>query len=233
LRFIAAVVFAALLALSGLHLTLAGASARVAAAASRLEEGGHIESAMLRALASYAASDMLLSTCRADILRAAMTIEMAALDLESITSDYSSWAEAIDRADRFITHYVDCLPTDGNGWLRKALVSRAIAEVPEELAELLDRSTRFAPAEGEVLRGRLALWKVVSARTIALASASLRQDLATILAYGDGRDLEQVFVDLPPTLEATVADVRRSLSPARAALVDRAERLSAQRSGSK
>ena len=188
---------------------------------------------MLRALASYATSDVLLSTCRADILRAAMTVQMAALDLESITSDYSSWAQAIERADRFITHYVDCLPTDGNGWLRKALVSRATAELPPLLADLLGRSARFAPAEGEVLRARLALWKVVSAQTISLAATSLRQDISTILEYGDGRDLEQLFKDLPATLEETVEDVRRSLTPARGALVDRAERLSSQRSGSK
>ncbi len=232
LRFIAAAIFAALLALSGLHLTLAAASSRVAAAASRLEEGRPVESGMLRALASHAVSEVLLSTCRADILRAAMTVQMAALDLESITSDYSSWAQALERADRFIAHYVQCLPTDGNGWLRKALISRATAELPAALAELLAQSARLAPAEGQVLRARLALWKAVSAQTIGLGRQWLRQDVSTILAYGDWRDLVHLFEDLPPTLAETIEAARGSLGSERAAMVARAELRAEQRSGS-
>lgn len=153
--------------------------------------------------------------CRADVLRAGLTLTLRDLDRQDSTSDYEAWRHAFEKAGRFIDHALSCTPTDGNLWLRSAMMHQAIGENPLELAGLLRASVQFAPAEMSVLTARVQVWNTAQPETLALARSSLERDLATVLEYARPAAVVAILSNPSPALTPYLRTALRRISPAR------------------
>lgn len=157
-----------------------------------LETGTPVTRASVTNLAAWADGVVSDDYCRSDIVRAGLTVKLAELDQRNSYYDYDAWAEGLAATERYIRHAIGCTPTDGNFWLRLAMVRRAIAERPEEIAFLMQQSVNYAPAEQAVLAARFIVWNAAGERTLQAARAALDTDVQTLLRYGDVRLIRQI-----------------------------------------
>lgn len=130
-----------------------------------------------------AISDDIVSknVCRSDILKAGLALVLSRIEINLAPQDYDSWLEAVSNANDYITHAIRCTPTDGNLWLRLAMVTRAGAEDPERVAELITRSQNLTPAEISVVMDRISFYNSLGASTLKRASLVVQKDLAISL----------------------------------------------------
>ncbi|MBW8318081.1 MAG: hypothetical protein K0M47_01510 [Rhizobium sp.] len=157
-----------------------------------LETGTPVTRASVSNLAAWADGVVSDDYCRSDIVRAGLTVKLAELDQRNSYYDYDAWAEGLAATERYIRHAIGCTPTDGNFWLRLAMVRRAIAERPEEIAFLMQQSVNYAPAEQAVLAARFIVWNAAGERTLEAARAAVDTDVQTLLRYGDVRLIRQI-----------------------------------------
>jgi hypothetical protein len=151
--------------------------------AEKLETGDIVRA---KAVAYYAAStDRIIdgNYCRYDIIRAGVSATLADVDRLNSSNNRKAWNEAVARADRLLLHAIGCMPTDGNYWVRLAMVRWTKGEKPDELARLLQQSAWLAPAEKNVLAARFFLWNRVSVATLERAKDTLQTDLMTTLVH--------------------------------------------------
>lgn len=202
------VISAILLAFSIRELAASVRFARVMQLARHLETGSPVSRGTVTRLAGVADDVVSDGYCRTDIVRAGLTVKLAELDQRNSYHDYDAWAGAIAAAEKYLRHAIGCRPTDGNLWLRLAMVRRAVAEQPTEIAFLMQQSVYYAPAEQGVLVGRFAVWNDAAATTLEAARSAVETDLATVLRYGELPLIRQILrkpgVSLRPIVEAAV-----------------------------
>lgn len=200
-----------LLAVSIMELRVSARFGQLIVMARYLETGTPVTRAAVTSLAAWADSVVSGDYCRSDVVRAGLTVKLAELDQRNSYYDYDSWAAGLAATERFIRHAIGCTPTDGNFWLRLAMVRRAIAERPDEIAILMQQSVRYAPAEQAVLAARFTVWNAVGKETLQAARAALDTDLQTLLRYGNVRLIRQIFQKpgeaLLPFLQGAVASM--------------------------
>ncbi|TCL72970.1 hypothetical protein EV286_104399 [Rhizobium sp. BK251] len=165
----------------------------MSALAERLEKSEKISEPLIHSYALQAADIVTDGICTSDVVMAGATVVLADLDRLDPVADYDRWAAALEAADRYFRHAVSCSPTNGNFWLRLAMVRQAVAERPEEIARLMEQSVRWAPAEADILVGRLVLWNKVGPATLLASKALVQHDLDTLLRYGDSSELAPVI----------------------------------------
>lgn len=152
--------------------------------ARNLDQGGQFSADVIKTYAAKIDSVATGNYCRSTVIRSALSIALADLDLQNSSRDYDGWAASFGRTEKFLKHAISCAPTDGNLWVRLAMVERAIAERPDSLAAILNQSAWLAPAEIQSIRARFFLWKDLSKDTLALTDDALQSDLRTLLNYG-------------------------------------------------
>ena len=184
---------------------------RVMQLARHLETGSPVSRATVTRLAGVADEVVSGGYCRTDIVRAGLTVKLAELDQRNSYHDYEAWAGALATTENYLRHAIGCRPTDGNLWLRLAMVRRAVAEQPSEIAFLMQQSVYYAPAEQGVLVGRFTVWKDAAASTLEAARSAVETDLATVLRYGELPLIRQILkkpgVSLQPLVEAAIASL--------------------------
>lgn len=121
------------------------------------------------------------NVCRSDILKAGLVLVLSRIEVNLAPQDYDSWLEAVSNANGYIAHAIRCIPTDGNLWLRMAMVTRAGAEDPERIAELMTRSQSLAPAEISVVMDRIRFYNSLGASTLEKTSLVVQKDIAISL----------------------------------------------------
>lgn len=121
------------------------------------------------------------NVCRSDILKAGLVLVLSRIEINLTPQNYDSWLEAVSNANSYIAHAIRCTPTDGNLWLRMAMVTRAGAEDPERIAELMARSQNLAPAEISVVMDRIRFYNSLGAGTLNRTSLVVQRDLAISL----------------------------------------------------
>ncbi len=154
-----------------------------------INRGGKVAPEVVSAYAIKANGLVEGNVCRSDIVNANLTLILEDLARQNSFSDFDRWADRMQAADRFLVHAISCFPTNGNFWIRLAMVRFVSAEEPEELARLMTTSQWFAPAEKKVLTMRLELWRRVSALTLANADDAVRQDVLTALNHLPPREV--------------------------------------------
>ena len=118
--------------------------------------------------------------CKSDFLKAGAVILLQDLDLQNPDENYEDWASAISSVEIFLIHSLRCSPSDGNMWLRLAMVRQQIAEQPMEVARLLKLSQHYAPAEAGILKARMRFWNKLSPASLVAARATLEIDMRII-----------------------------------------------------
>ena len=146
----------------------------------RLESGEATDRASIMALVPVAEDVRTERLCQTVFVKSGFLVLLAALDLENQDKDYNSWALALERAETFARYALGCAPTNGNFWLRYAMLRQAVGEQPHELSELMTNSQAYAPAEAPVLAGRYALYNRMTDETLALLTQVVTTDMEVI-----------------------------------------------------
>ncbi len=160
--------------------------------------------------------------CRSDIVMAGATVILADLDRQDQDADYDAWAEALSRGERYFEHAISCTPTNGNYWLRLAMIRWAIAERPDEIATLMRESVSVAPAEQNVLMARLYFWNRLSAVTLEAASGSVENDVRIAVEDGEPYQLAPAMKSIGKNLAPYFRKYTQRVSPAKLALFKKA-----------
>lgn len=177
-------------------------------AAYRIDSGVAVEKAAITALVPVAEELRATGVCQAIFVKSGFTVELAALDLEDQTANYAAWATALDRAEIFARHALGCLPTNGNFWLRFAMLRQAVGEQPNELLELVRNSQAYAPAEAEVVAGRYAFYNRLTGGTLTLLSDIIAKDIGVICSESGSTVRERLAAPSP-----AVDRIVRSIAP--------------------
>jgi hypothetical protein len=171
-------------------------------------------------VARYAArTDAIVAEnyCRSDILMAGASVVLSNLDRQNQSTDYDGWVDAMTRGDRYFEHAISCLPTNGNFWVRLAMIRKAVAERPAEIVALMGESVRQTPADQDVLIARYYMWNRVSPETLAAAHELVAHDLTTALQFGTPFELVPVVNSVGKNLAPYLRDAVKTLSPDRIA----------------
>lgn len=174
----------------------------------RLQQGIPTEPADIRAMVPLATAVADENLCQSDFLRSGYVILLAALDLENQDSGYDAWASALGRAEAFGRHALGCSPTNGNFWLRMAMLRQAEGEEPREIFRLVDNSQLYAPAEERVIAGRYALYGRLSGASITLLAPVIDRDLG-IICSDSGNGIRDTLA--PPS--KAIGDRLKAISP--------------------
>ncbi len=163
-------------------------SSGISAVSKQLESGQSVRLDVIAHYAKEAHDASLAGACRTDVLMSGATVVLANLDMVSPVIDFDRWSSSIQDAQVYFERALICWPSNGNFWLRLAMIKRAIAEVPLEQRQLLTRSQTHAPAEDEVVRARLMYYTRLEEPTIAEVHAQLSLDIERYLKYGIPRE---------------------------------------------
>lgn len=183
--------------------------------AESLVKGQDAPASLIHARATNVDEIVADDICLTDIVTAGAVVVLADLDRADPDKDYDAWVAAFRRAQTYFEHAVSCSPTNGNYWLRLAMVKQAIAERPEEITRLMSQSIKWAPAENGTLLGRFALWNKVSDATLLSARDLVMRDLHALLTYGDTREVDAAVRSAGLPLHPYIAESARLLSPER------------------
>lgn len=130
--------------------------------AGRIEKGGTVGTETILRTGARLESLTAQGVCLSDVVKAGVTLALSRLDRTDQINAFPQWVETADRTDATLVHAMSCLPTNGNFWLRLAMVRQAVAEVPTSLEHLVQLSQLYAPAEADVLRTRLLMFNRLS-----------------------------------------------------------------------
>jgi hypothetical protein len=178
------------------------------AVAQSIEADRPVDNADIVLLSTGPALELANTSCRTSLLKAALSIQLAAVDRIDEVGDFARWAEAVQRSRGFLLHAISCAPTIGNFWLRLAMLSRATAEDPSALARQLNISRCLSPSERSAVVARLQVFGSVSPATRELAKSAVEADLLTLRAYGDATDRQLVASQIGTTLDSYLKTAR-------------------------
>lgn len=190
--------------------------------AGRLDSGAVVPPDLLTRYVKVTDEIVAGGYCRSDIIAAGATVELADLDRQNQSLDYDSWASAMVRGGRYFEHAISCTPTSGDYWLRLAMIRRAVAERPEELAALMQQSVQMAPAEQDIVIGRLIFWNLASAATLDASRDLVERDIRTVLETGNAFQIVPAIKDVGKTLAPYYRKVALSVAPDKLAVFKKA-----------
>ncbi len=148
--------------------------------AQKIERGEAIGRDIGEQLISNADAVREARICQSGFVNGGLSVILINLDHQDQDQDYAGWAAALERADKFTRFALACFPTDGNLWLRTAMVQQAIGERSDEIAKLVTYSQLYAPAEEAVIFGRYRLYNRLTESTLALLSDIIAADFKII-----------------------------------------------------
>lgn len=155
---------------------------------------------VLQRVASGLALEGILKTCRTDLLRPALFVQLAALDTVSQQKDDARWLKYVDGAKRFLQHMERCNPANGDVWLRDAMLSHALGEDTEGFHDKVTLSSALMPNYRHEVSARVSLWSSMTEQALETYRDFVIADLSIILHYFPRREAKQLLIDTPPSL---------------------------------
>ncbi|RWX75758.1 hypothetical protein EPK99_18915 [Neorhizobium lilium] len=161
--------------------------------ASMMDKGESVSSA---AVANYASkADQLPSTCRTDLLNAAIAVNIRNVDQMRGIDDQVSWIASLRAMEPRLRQGLGCVPTDGLLWQRLAVVRWFLGGTAQEEAHLLSMSQAYAPYELDIVKTRILQWKRVTPAVIDLAGDALRSDIRITLLYAPVGEVKAMLTE--------------------------------------
>jgi hypothetical protein len=133
--------------------------------------------------------------CSRDIVRSAVTVKLTALD-EAFgrRAPPASIESALVGAEATLRNALHCLPTDGNLWLRLAIVRFARARAVGESEKQLAMSLAAAPSEAWIMRARFAFAAGLGEPTSAVLASVLQTDAGNLVARARAPDVASLYL---------------------------------------
>ncbi len=184
--------------------------------AGEISEDRPVSAAMLGRATARAADLVSERLCQSEFVKAAVVVSLVNLDRQDQDRDYDAWASALGLAEDVTRFSLTCRPTDGNFWLRLAMVRQTISEQPQEIARLVTLSQLYAPAEQTVITSRYSLYNRLTPETLALLAAPIGSDIGLIcreMQNATRRRLAAPGENLANQIEATAPGCRIGVTP--------------------
>lgn len=135
-----------------------------------------------------------MAVCPRDLVRSAVSIELAALDAASRDGKSREWETGLAAADRLLRHGLRCFPYDGNLWLRLAMVEFARTGPTRNVEEMLKISATVAPNEAWIIGPRI----VFATKLLGFQSQSVRSvleaDVATFAQHAHAGEVGVLYI---------------------------------------
>ena len=131
--------------------------------------------------------------CRNDLLAAGLKATLKDLDFQNSYSNYEAWSLQMMSADRFLTHALSCRPTDGDLWVRLAMVRWSVGELSEEQALLMRMSQQYAPAEQNIIRARFVQWGRLSEASLKELTTEFFSDIQVVLLKFSAKEAAAIY----------------------------------------
>lgn len=144
-----------LVAQAGLAMILESRVTLLKAEYDRLSRAPKVSVADLSAAADRSTA-LLKATCNGDLRHLALDFQILRLQRTEVTVVTPLWLDFLGKAIPVADDVLACSPVDGRVWAQVALLRRAQGASPTAIAEALHQSSRYAPAELDAIRMRLA-----------------------------------------------------------------------------
>lgn len=148
--------------------------------AQRIERGTEVDSKTVLRVADRVVTLSGDGRCESRFVRAGLTILLRRLDGLDPVRQSADFAVALGQTHSYLNHALQCTPTDGNLWLRRAMVGLAEGRALQTIRDDLAQSRRFAPAEANVLSGRFLVWNQLPETQLLQSAPLVLDDLKTI-----------------------------------------------------
>jgi hypothetical protein len=142
--------------------------------------------------------DRALSFCSRDILRGAVTIRLASLEAAYRRRSPAEVDVALQSARSTLTQALQCMPNDGNFWLRLAMVNYASASTANPAAaveEQLLASLASAPSEAWIVQPRFAFAAQMREPMTPSIERVMRADARNLVAHADDLELAGLYLN--------------------------------------
>ncbi|MEM9206428.1 MAG: hypothetical protein AAGA88_08860, partial [Pseudomonadota bacterium] len=141
------------------------------------------------------------STCRSDRHRLIVQVKLAALDVyyENLAFDGNDDLEPVDaqfeKTLASLDNALACLPTDGEFWMQRAMVSIEALGPTETTLNSFEKSFWFSPYEAwtTVLRAEFAAQFLEIGEESEMAESILQRDVQTLARYQQMEDLQNIL----------------------------------------
>jgi hypothetical protein len=141
------------------------------------------------------AGDWILSLCSRDIVRSAVTVKLASLEAAYRRKAPTELGPALESARTTLTRALECMPNDGNFWLRLAIVNFAAKSKVAVVEEQLKRSLASAPSESWIAKPRLAFAAQIREAAHPGIEQMVRIDAKNLVAYARDTELADFYVN--------------------------------------
>lgn len=175
--------------------------------AHRLEIGTPTATQAIRELVPLVDDLRDTGICQSVFVKSGFTILLAALDIENEDTGYDGWVTAMQRAETFARHALGCLPTNGDFWLKLAMLHQATGEQPGEIFRLVNNSQLYAPAEPQVLAGRYAFYGHLTDASLQLLGDVIANDIRAICSQS-GNDMRPKLASPSQRMQRLIEEVQ-------------------------
>lgn len=198
-RILAAAIGAALLVWSTFEIKRDIRVTPYARVATRIEGNEKFSKDILLRLGTGADSLLAGSACDSRTLRTAVTLDLAALDVMVADNDVLTLDQRQAAAVNTTRAAVQCIPMDGNLWLRAAMLEAATVGKSDKLIGMLRASYRTAPNEAWIIQKRLSFVGRLFAAGVTEVQTEYETDIRKLLSRGEIFDAARAIIEVPAT----------------------------------
>jgi hypothetical protein len=134
-----------------------------------------------------------MASCARESVRSGASVELFALDAAAMQGDLAD--EDLREADQLLRQALRCFPTDGNLWLRLAMIDVVRTGTFQRAAEMVTQSAMVSPSEGWILRARLAWVSQIDERGLGLMIDVLWRDVMVYAEFALPADVARAYID--------------------------------------
>jgi hypothetical protein len=174
--------------------------------AASIESGSPPDAAYLSQFIASHGLDRAASDCGDAFTRAALTVNLAALDAATAENNLPLADAALVSALGAAGRRLHCNPLDGNAWLREAMLEARAGGVSPTVVAALQLSYWTAPSEAWILGPRLVFATKLIAAGVSGFALEYQADLRRFAAFAAAERVAAAYVDAP-------APLRDSLRP--------------------
>ena len=135
-----------------------------------------------------------MAVCPRDLVRSAVSIELASLDAASREGKTREWETGLAAADRLLRHGLRCFPYDGNLWLRLAMVEFARTGPTRKVEEMLQMSANAAPNEAWIISPRIVFATKLLGFQLEAARGVLEADVRTFAQHAHVDEVGALYI---------------------------------------
>jgi hypothetical protein len=135
-----------------------------------------------------------MAVCPRDLIRSAVSVELASLDATSRNGKPREWATELAAIDRLLRHGLRCFPYDGNLWLRLAMVEFARTGPTRNVEDMLKLSAAVAPNEAWIMGPRIAFAAQLLDFPLDSVRSMLEADVRTFAQHAHISEVAALYV---------------------------------------